>query len=422
MILRMSWIRRRLRRTEPHAGRLPDLDFLALVRDALEEVAPGCTAGAELKGNSLLSPQGWAVAVGPAGHGDDRHYDLIAFPDVSIQPDVPCFVDCVVVVTTARDAAGLWARSAGACMLELLYEHEELAEHRGPDDEGGVPGWRSITSGVLAYGLSDQENLRLQSALVEADVLREIAHTFTADLESPWFNGVRVFYGGAPGAVEAEVRVNGERHEAASAALAALGLPEPTVFTVARSFTLVLPVDSGQERDDHGAGGCGCDCGGTLDPEHPGFAHPLPHLIEELSPAERAERVTVDTGAMMVAQGVGNFLKVRLPIRLDDGRTVVHVSWVRLSAEVIEDYTRRVHDGTLEGQRFEGLFCNAIEPWGEELLHAPVLLGGQREAANGSIRPSEVLDSEHPLLARIVRESWPAEFVLGDRDPRPSRS
>ncbi|MCX5272652.1 DUF6348 family protein [Streptomyces virginiae] len=419
----MSWIRRHLRRTEPPAGRLPDLDFLALVRDALEEVAPGCTAGAELQGNSLESPQGWAVAVGPPGHGDDRHYDLIAFPDVSIQPDVPCFVDCVVVVTTARDAAGLWARSAGACLLELLYEHEELADHRGPDDEHGVPGWRSISSGALAYGLSDQENLRLQNALVEADVLREIADTFTADLESVWFNGVRVFYGGVPGAMEAEVRVNGERHEAASAALAALGLPEPTVFTVVRSFTLVLPAGSGEEAHGHGTDGCGCDCGGTLDPERPGFAHPLPHLIGELSPAEQAERVTVDTGAVMVAEGVGNFLKVRLPIRLDDGRTVVHLAWVRLAAEVIEDYTRRVHDGTLEGHRFEGRLGNAIEPWGEELLQAPVLLGGQREEAGGSIRPSEVLDSEHPLLARILHESWPAAFVLGDRDPgRPSDS
>ncbi|WP_441248205.1 DUF6348 family protein [Kitasatospora sp. McL0602] len=419
----MSWIRRRPRATEPPPpppeGRLPDLDFLALVRDALEEVAPGCTAGAELKGNSLRSPQGWAVAVGPAGHGDDRHYDLIAFPDVSIQPEVPCFVDCVVVIGNPRGAAGLWARSAGACMLELLDGRERFAERWGPEEEHGVPGWRSITSGVLAYGLSDQENFRFQEALLEADVLHEIADTFTADLESPWFNGVRVFYGGAPGSVEAEVQVNGERHEAASAALAALGLPEPTVFTVARSFTLVLPVGSGQERHGHAAAGCGCDCGNALDPAHPGFAHPLPHLVAELSPAERAARVTSDTGAVMVARGIGNFLKVRLPIHLDDGRTVVHLAWVYLPAEVIEDYTRRVHDGTLAGHRFEGLFCNAIEPWGEELLQARVLLGGQRIEADGSIRLSEVLDSQHPLLARILRESWPAAFVLGNPGPGP---
>lgn len=249
----MSWIRRLSRTTRPTSrfqrsettarpeSRLPDAEFLALVRDALEEIAPGSTEGAELKGNSLLSPRGWAVAVGQASHGDDRHYDLIAFPDTSVQPEAPCFTDCVVVVSTPRAAAGLWARSAGACMLELLDGRGQFADHLGPDEEHGVPGRWSITSGALAYGLSAEENIRLQRALLEAHALREIADTFAADLESPWFNGVRLFYGGAPGAVEAEVRINGERHEAASAALAALGLPEPAVFTVARSFTLVLP-------------------------------------------------------------------------------------------------------------------------------------------------------------------------------------
>ncbi|MFE6866135.1 hypothetical protein ACFVFS_06230 [Kitasatospora sp. NPDC057692] len=101
----MSWTHRDPHATGPSEGRLPDLAFLALVRDALEEIHPGCTEGAELKGNSLLSPQGWAVGVGPAGHGDERHYDLIAVPDVGEQPDVPCFVDCAVVVTSPRDAA-----------------------------------------------------------------------------------------------------------------------------------------------------------------------------------------------------------------------------------------------------------------------------------------------------------------------------
>ncbi|MEV4561028.1 DUF6348 family protein [Kitasatospora sp. NPDC049285] len=240
----MSWIRRS-RATPPAEGRLPDLEFLALVRDALEQVAPGCTAGAELKGNSLLSAQGWAVGVGPMGHGDERHYDLIAFPDVSIQPDVPCFVDCVSVVASPRDAVGLWAQSAGACLLELLDGRERFADRWGPEHRRGVPGWRSIASGAVGYGLSEPEVARLQKALLEANVLPAIAETFTADLESPWFNSVRVFYGGKPGTMTAEVRVNGERHQAASAALAALGLPDPTAFTVVRSFALVLPPDSG---------------------------------------------------------------------------------------------------------------------------------------------------------------------------------
>jgi hypothetical protein len=36
---------------------------------SLEAFAPGVTEGAELKGNSLLSPHGWAVAVAPPQHG-----------------------------------------------------------------------------------------------------------------------------------------------------------------------------------------------------------------------------------------------------------------------------------------------------------------------------------------------------------------
>jgi len=35
--------------------------------------------------------------------------------------------------------------------------------------------------------------------------------------------------------MNAEIRINGDRH-AASAAMAALGLPEPTVFTAVRYF------------------------------------------------------------------------------------------------------------------------------------------------------------------------------------------
>jgi hypothetical protein len=52
----------------------------------------------------------------------------------------------------------------------------------------------------------------LQTALLNANVPHRIAGTFTADLESPFFNGVKVFYGGRPGAMEVEIRVNGERH------------------------------------------------------------------------------------------------------------------------------------------------------------------------------------------------------------------
>ncbi|WP_306192973.1 DUF6348 family protein [Streptomyces sp. MK5] len=423
----MSWIRSRARRAEQPDERLPDTELLALVKAGLEAFAPGVTEGAELKGNSLLSPHGWAVAVAPPRHGGGRHYDLVALPDVSIQPDVPCFTDCVVAISAdPREAADAWVQTAGACLLELLDQRERFADQAGPEHERGVPGWRSIISGAVAFGLDTSENRRMQGALLEANVLHRVSDTFIADLESPFFNGVKVFYGGRPGAMETEVRVNGERHEAASAAMAALNLPEPTAFTAVRYYAVLLPLSAdgattsgpATDLDPHHAHDAECSCGGELDPEHPGFELTLPHLVAELSEEERAKRVRVDTGAMMVADGVGNFLKVRLPIPLEDGRTVVFLVWIYLAAQVIEEFVARVHDGTLPGHRFEGLLCNAVGPWGEEVLRAPVVLEGKPTKREGRVPYCEVVASTHPLLAKALNDHWPAEFVLGEHDPR----
>jgi hypothetical protein len=222
---------------------LPDLEFLALVKASLEELAPGITADAVLKGNSLSSPgQGWVVGVLPNTHGGPRHYDLMAMPDVSIQPDAPCFVDCVSA-WNPRYAAAAWAETAGACLLEVLDRHGRYADHEDPDDERGVPGFHAIISGATAIGADPEENQRVQQAVLDANVLHRIAGSFTEDLvESPLFNGVRVFWGGQPGSMQAEVRVNGERHEAASAAMAALNLPEPAAGIMVRYYALLYSV------------------------------------------------------------------------------------------------------------------------------------------------------------------------------------
>lgn len=251
MIRRMPFIPRRSRDAEPADARLPDLEFLAVVKAGLEAFAPGVTQGAELKGNSLISPRGWAVAVAPPHHGGGRHYDLVALPDVSLQPNVPCFVDCVVAYSDdPRQAADSWVQTAGACLLELLDRRQRFADHMGPEDVLGVPGWHMIASGAVGMGLDAAENRRLQAALVNANVLHRVADSFTRDLESPFFYGVKVFYGGLPGGMQAEVRVDGERHEAASAAMAALDLPQPAAFTAVRYYALLLPLpaDGGGPR------------------------------------------------------------------------------------------------------------------------------------------------------------------------------
>lgn len=244
----MPWIRRERHDAEPSPARLPDLEFLDLVRSSLEEWAPGFTQDAELKGQSLLSPQGWVIGMAPQAHGGDHHYDLIAFPHVDpapgvgMQTGIPCFVDCAVAMSgNPRHAADMWVQTAGMCLLELLDGRGRFADHFGPGDQGYIPGWHTIASGAAGFGIDVTQTGNLQAALLGANVLSRVAETFIADLESPFFNGIKVFYGGQPGAMSAEIRVNGARHEAASAAMASLGLPEPTVFTAVRYYALMLP-------------------------------------------------------------------------------------------------------------------------------------------------------------------------------------
>jgi hypothetical protein len=412
---------------------MPDLEFLALVRASLEREAPGVTRGAELKGSALHSPQGWAVAVTRLHLGSHLHYDLVAIPDWRIQPEVPMFADCVVAVNgDPRSATDSWAQTAGMCLLELLDRQGRFAAHFGPDDEHGVPGFHMIASGATASGFELAENQRLQKSLRDANVLHRIAGTFTGDLESPWFNGVKVYYGGQPGDVQAEVRVNGDCHGEASAAMAALGIPEPAAFAASRFYALLLPVTGGGqphypattlEADVAPGQGCGhdgtCDCGEELDPEHPGFALPLPHLIAELPPEERERRVRVQTDAIIVAAGVGNFLKVRLPVQLDDGRTVAYLVWIYLEAKVINEVTRRAREDSLAGHRFSGLLCNGVGPWGNQLLRAPVTLEGRPSEGLDAVGICEVVQTEHKLLGEVLRNRWPAAMVMGDRDRVP---
>ncbi|HJP80486.1 MAG TPA: hypothetical protein VJ914_39815 [Pseudonocardiaceae bacterium] len=85
---------------------------------------------------------------------------------------------------------------------------------------------------------------------------------------------------------------------------------------------------------------------------------------------------------------------------------------------MIEEVSRRGHNLDLEGHRFEGLFCNVIDPWGEDLLRAPVILQGRPAARPGAVGYCEVVESGQPLMSNVLGQRWPAEFVLGEKDPR----
>lgn len=81
-----------------------------------------------------------------------------------------------------------------------------------------IPGFRSITSGATVFGVDEAENRHAQHTLLDANVLHRVAGSLARDLESPFFNGIKVFWGGPAGKMTAEIRVNGEPCEEPTAA------------------------------------------------------------------------------------------------------------------------------------------------------------------------------------------------------------
>jgi hypothetical protein len=337
----------------------------------------------------------------------------------------------------------------------MVDRRGKFAEHVAGDDARGVPGWYMLRSGVAAYGQNLAENERLQGWTLRNHVLHRIADALTPGLQHADLNGIKVFYGGLPGSMIAEVRVNGEHDVAASAALAALDWPVPDSFTAVRCYAVLvrssadrvgveggssqmpdfpavrvalgadpsgrLPVRASTGASTgasnvaarHGSGQCAC-CGEALNPDDPRFDLPLPEPVAELSEAQRQAAVE-GTEMILIAHGVGNFIKVLLPVRLDDGRTVTYSLWVGLGATLMEKVCDLIRAENYRNLTFEGLLANGVRPWGDTLLKAHVRVSAVVE--NGSWY-LVVVGSDTPALAEVLTREWPADHVLGSRDLR----
>ncbi|GAA0987143.1 hypothetical protein GCM10009555_065910 [Acrocarpospora macrocephala] len=154
---------------------------------------------------------------------------------------------------------------------------------------------------------------------------------------------------------------------------------------------------------------CVC-CGGPLDPNDLRFNYPLPDPVTELPDEEIKSRVAGGPHVFVV-EGMGRFLRVLLPIALDDGRRVTFGVFVAVGSQAYEKAREAAGDGEKYLQlTYSGLLANAIEPWGNELLGAEVEV-----AVLDPRQMAYVVGSEHQALARVFQEQWPASDVLGAR-------
>jgi hypothetical protein len=104
-----------------------------------------------------------------------------------------------------------------------------------------VPGWHAVQGPACVFGFGNEA---LAEWLGGNHVLPALAPRLLPELGHPLLNGVKLFLGGRAGDDVAEVRVNGEVSEPASAALRGLDWPRGERLAWARLYVLLLAADA----------------------------------------------------------------------------------------------------------------------------------------------------------------------------------
>ena len=185
------------------------------------------------------------LAVVAVTHGDEvtGHLDLGVVLDVD-RPEVPIIWDCAAGLGATAQAATeraieTWAQTTASAVIELLTQRGDFAQHYGADDPQGLAGWHAIHGPILGWGKGSNAP-DLQRWWIDNPILPLLTEELLASLDRPELNGVKIFFGSDAMGSTAEVRINGQRAEATSAALLGLGWPRFAEPAYVRSYVLLV--------------------------------------------------------------------------------------------------------------------------------------------------------------------------------------
>lgn len=108
---------------------------------------------------------------------------------------------------------------------------------------------------------------------------------------------------------------------------------------------------------------------------------------------------------MMQINGFGAFVRVLLPVRLEDGYQVTYGAWLAINPAKLTETFAVWWEPEYADLRLDGFLANTIEPWG--LLGAPVVA----TVRNPDETPY-LTESSDPQLAAVLTTTWPHDQVL----------
>lgn len=162
---------------------------------------------------------------------------------------------------------------------------------------------------------------------------------------------------------------------------------------------------------------CSC-CGKPLPEGNLAWDIEEPDPVAYLDDAERADRIRAQTEQIFCVTGLGNFIRVILPVPVEHDRTATFGVW--LCIPDIKEW-RRIIDAAKRGGNawagltFEGRLVTAVQPWGD-------IFGVWTQAVvPGPNLVPRLVHSHDPLLARVLTETWSEDVIRSSRDQHAAR-
>jgi hypothetical protein len=145
-------------------------------------------------------------------------------------------------------------------------------------------------------------------------------------------------------------------------------------------------------------------CGQEADPRdrHSRFTLPDPVLAlpeREHTPGSWLSHSTAAESVMMQVPDCGPFIRVLLPVRLDDDTTITYGTWLAVHPDSLQAAFAVWWSPDYAHLRLEGRLANNVPPGGT--LFAP--------ATAVVLHPDHtpyVQHSDHPVVSRLLHETW----------------
>jgi hypothetical protein len=147
-------------------------------------------------------------------------------------------------------------------------------------------------------------------------------------------------------------------------------------------------------------------CGRPRDEHNRDVRFKLPDPLLKLSAEELRSKIWGNDYLLQV-QGIGAFVRALLPVHLAGGQMLTFGLWLGVRPEELKTLWEIWESPEYLGHEFQGWCANAVPPWKQAVLAAPVIARPRKQD-----ELPWVVSSSSELMQAILEREWPHEEIL----------